>query len=93
VTPRTAAASRLRLPLMPEDGVRTLLAIPSRWPFACTALPLIARGLEKHMDMGMWFIGMQSHHIAMLKPKLLPWRNSAPLPGPSQAGSLQAWKI
>jgi AraC-like DNA-binding protein len=35
-------------------------------------LPLIACGLDQDVDMGMWLIGMQSHHIAMLKYKLLP---------------------
>jgi hypothetical protein len=40
--------------------------------FQASPLALIACGLEKHVDMRMRLIGMQSHHIAMLESKLLP---------------------
>jgi hypothetical protein len=49
-----------------------LSPLPERGFANVQPLAVIASGLENQVDMRVRFIGVQSHHIAMLEPKLLP---------------------
>src|ERR1700722_17081366 len=49
-----------------------LSPLPERGFANVQPLAVIASGLENQVDMRVRFIGVQSHHIAMLKCKLLP---------------------
>src|ERR1700722_3822092 len=45
---------------------------PERGLVDVEPLSLVAHGFDDQVDMGMRFIGMQSHHITMLECELLP---------------------
>src|SRR5271167_2418159 len=49
-----------------------LSPFPQGGLFNVQTLPLIACGLDEHVDMRMRLVRVQSHHIAMLECKLLP---------------------
>src|ERR1700678_910199 len=51
---------------------KPLAPLPERCFAKVQPLAVFASGLENQVDMRMGFVGMQSHHIAMLERKLLP---------------------